>query len=128
MPYTRIETRRGWIGERRQDVIEAVQRALCTGLLIPETDRCVFLTEYDADALIAPPGRGPSYMVIAVTLFSGRSLEAKRRLYRALVDELAPFGVPATDVKTVLVEAPREDWGFRGLPGSEVELGFKVEV
>lgn len=128
MPSTRIDTRRGWIGDRRQAVLEAVQRALLTGLLIPETDRCIFLAEHDADATIAPPGRGPSYMVITITLFSGRSPAAKRRLYRALVDELAPLGVPATDVKTVLVEAPRGDWGFRGLPGSELKLGFKVEV
>ncbi|MCX8997033.1 tautomerase family protein [Rhizobiaceae bacterium BDR2-2] len=128
MPATRIETRRGWIGDRRLDIIEAVQRALLAGLKIPEHDRCIRLAEYDADAMIVPPGKGPSYLVIEITLFSGRSLDAKRRLYAALAEELSAFGVPASDIKTVLVETAPENWGLRGLPASDIDLGFKVDV
>ncbi|MGF9562515.1 tautomerase family protein [Neorhizobium sp. JUb45] len=128
MPSTRIETRSGWIGERKQDLIEAVQRALVSALKIPEHDRCVRLLEYDEDSIITPPGRGPSYLVVEVTLFSGRTTDAKRRLYTTLVEELAAFGVPAGDIKTILVEVPAESWGLKGLPASELDLGYKIDV
>ena len=128
MPSTRIETRVGWIGHRRRDVIEAVQTALREGLLIPEWDRCVRLTEYQHDAFIVPPGKGGTYTLVEVTLFSGRSLDAKRRLYRSMVEQLGRFDVPASDIKVALIEVPPENWGIRGLPASEVDLGFKIDV
>ncbi|MBJ6985946.1 tautomerase family protein [Devosia sp. MC521] len=128
MPSTRIETRRGWLGERRREFLEAVQRALITGILIPENDRCVRLVEIDDEAFITGKEKGPGYVVIEISLFTGRSIEAKRRLYAALVAELAPFGVAAHDVKVILHEVPRENWGLGGLPASEIELGFKVHV
>ena len=128
MPSTRIETRTGWAGNQRQELIEAVQSALIEGLLIPKEDRCVRLTEYDHDAFIVPTGKGATYTFVEVTLFSGRSLDAKRRLYRAMVEQLGRFGVPGSDIKIALIEVPPEDWGIRGLPASEIDLGFKIDV
>ncbi len=128
MPSTRIETRTGWVGNRRQELIEAAQAALLEGLLIPREDRCVRLTEYDHDAFIVPTGKGTTYTFVEVTLFSGRSLDAKRRLYRAVVEQLGRFGVPDSDIKVALIEVPPENWGIRGLPASEIDLGFNIEV
>lgn len=67
-------------------------------------------------------------MTIEVILFHGRSLDAKRRLYRDICSELHPFGVEPGDVKITLIEPTRENWGLRGLPASEIELGFDVDV
>ncbi len=128
MPSTSIATRKGWLGARRGEFIEAVQRALVRGILIPEEDRSVRLTEFDAEAMIVSRGCGPHYSIIEITLFTGRSIEAKRRLYAAMVEELAPFGLAPTDIKVILIEVPRENWGLRGKPASEIELGFKVDV
>ena len=128
MPSTRIETRIGWVGYQRQELIEAVQAALLEGLLIPREDRCVRLTEYDHDAFIVTTGKGATYTFIEVTLFSGRSLDAKRRLYSAMVEQLGRLGVPSSDIKIALIEVPPENWGIRGLPASEIDLGFKIEV
>ena len=128
MPSTRIETRAGWLGDRRRDFIEAVQAALVTGLIIPEQDRCVRLLEFEEGAIITPPHAGPHYTVVEISLFSGRSLEAKRRLYAAMVANLASFGLAPQDIKVILHEVPQENWGLRGLPASEIELGFKVDV
>ena len=39
------------------------------------------------------------------------------------------LGIAPLDVKVILHEVPRENWGLRGgIPGSEIQLGFKVEV
>ncbi|MEQ9122868.1 MAG: tautomerase family protein, partial [Alphaproteobacteria bacterium] len=114
---------------RSQEVLEAVQAALIEGLKIPETDRDVVLDIYDPSRRIVRPTRTERFTRIEVTLFSGRSLEAKRRLYRALVRNLGALGVPAEEVKTVLIEVPAENWGLKGgQPASEIDLGFEVAV
>lgn len=128
MPSTRIETRKGWLGTQKREFIEAVHAALVAGILIPEGDRCVRLVEYDDDAFIVAADKGPRYCVIEICMFVGRSTDAKRRLYAELTSRLAPFGLAVQDLKVIVHDVPRENWGLRGLPASEIELGFKVDV
>lgn len=128
MPSTRIETRAGWIGDRHDVLIAAVQRALVEGIRIPEGDRFVRILEYPAHAFAAAPGRGDNFTIVEISMFAGRSLEAKRRLYAALAREFAVFGVPASDLKVIVHDVPRENWGLRGQSAADIELGFKVEV
>ncbi|WP_223975191.1 tautomerase family protein [Bradyrhizobium sp. RD5-C2] len=110
-------------------MIEAVQDALLAALKIPDYDRYVVLDLYDDAARIVPTGRSERYTRIEILLFSGRSLAAKRALYSAVVANLAALGVPANEIKTVLIEVPSDNWGLRGgLPASEIDLGFKVDV
>jgi phenylpyruvate tautomerase PptA (4-oxalocrotonate tautomerase family) len=62
-------------------------------------------------------------------MFAGRSMDAKRRLYDAIVRRLAVLDVPASDVLIVLHEPPMENWGVNGgIPASEVDVGFKVDI
>ncbi len=128
MPATRITTRQGWIGTRRRAFLEAVQRALVTGLRIPPDDRCIALVEQDADAFLLPEGAGERFSLIEIVLITGRSLKAKRRLYAAMVEELAPFGLGPDEVRVILTESPAENWGLRGRPASEIDLGFAIDV
>jgi len=128
MPNTTIETRAGWITDASA-VIEAVQSALRDALRLPEWDRTLRLMEHAPDHFAVPPGRGPRYTLIEVTMFSGRSLAAKRALYQAIVRNLGALGVPADDIKITLIEVPPENWGIRGgQPASEVDLGFEIKV
>ena len=69
------------------------------------------------------------YTLINIDLFSGRSLTAKKVLYRAIVSNLGKYGIPADHIKVLLRESAAENWGIRwGIPASEIELGFKVDV
>jgi phenylpyruvate tautomerase PptA (4-oxalocrotonate tautomerase family) len=62
-------------------------------------------------------------------IFAGRTLEAKRSLYRGIVENLESLGIPRDHVKILLREIPREDWGIRGgQAGSDIDLGFDAEV
>jgi hypothetical protein len=55
-------------------------------------------------------------------MFAGRSLDTKHALYKAIVKNLSEIGVPATEIKTILVDVPAENWGLRGgLPASEID-------
>lgn len=66
---------------------------------------------------------------MSIDLFAGRSLDAKRALYQAIIANLEKCRIPADHVLILLREAIPENWGVRGdLPPSEVNLGFKINV
>lgn len=128
MPSTRITTGL-WARNREQEVIESVQSALLAALRIPDYDRDIVLDIYDAGARIVPTGRSDHYVRVEVALFSGRSIEAKRLLYKTIIANLTALSVPTTEIKIILFEVPAENWGLRGgHPASEIDLGFKVDV
>jgi phenylpyruvate tautomerase PptA (4-oxalocrotonate tautomerase family) len=129
MPLIRVEIREGWSPAEKARLLDAVHAAAVEALRIPDEDRTQILTEHSAEAFEIPPGRGERFTLVEVTMFAGRSLEAKRRLYRAVVTNLSRLGVPPTDVLIVLHDLPLENWGIRGgTPASEVELDFEVGV
>jgi phenylpyruvate tautomerase PptA (4-oxalocrotonate tautomerase family) len=128
MPNTLIATRAGWITDPGA-VIDAVQSALREALKIPEADRTLRLIEHPASHFAVPPGRGEKFTLVEVTMFSGRSMSAKRALYQAIVRNLAAFDVAPSDIKITLIETPPENWGIRGgTPASEIDLAFKIDV
>ncbi len=129
MPHVRIEVRRGWAAALKPSLIEAVHSAVVEHLRVPAGDRVVRVIEHDPADFATPPARGERYTLVTIDLFSGRSDAAKRALYRGVVDNLERLGVPRDDVHILLHESPRVDWGVRGgVPASEVELGFTVEI
>ncbi len=132
MALARIEVVKGRSPEQKRALLDAVHEALVTALEVPRGDPALRVVEHDRDCFQLPtvPHRvGELYTLIEITMFSGRSLEAKRRLYAEIVRRLVDLGVPDTDVTIVVLEAPRENWGVHGgRPASEVELGFTVEV
>lgn len=128
MPSTRLETRAGWINGRHAEIIAAVQRALVAGILIPEDDLCVRILEYPPEAFASSPRSGPLFTLVEISMFAGRSLEAKRRLYRALCDEMRAFGLAPADLKVVIHDEPRENWSVGGVALCDVEQRFKIDV
>ena len=129
MPNAQIEVRRRYSPEEEEQVIAAVHAALMEGIKTPEWDRTIRLVAHEPHRFAAPPGRGDRYTLVDIDLFTGRSLEAKRALYQALIRNLGKLGIPADHVKVLLRESAAENWGVRGgVPASEVDLGFKVDV
>lgn len=128
MPSSRLETNAGWIDGRHAEIVAAVQRALIEGIRIPDTDRCIRILEYPAGTFHAPPGRGPAYSVLEISMFAGRSREAKGRLYAALQRELGAFGLAEGDLKVIIHDVPFDNWGLRGKPADPATLTFKVDV
>jgi phenylpyruvate tautomerase PptA (4-oxalocrotonate tautomerase family) len=66
---------------------------------------------------------------IEISMFEGRSVEAKKNLIRLLFNRFAEdLGIGALDVEITMFETPKANWGFRGLPGDEHVLDYKVDV
>jgi len=130
MPFVRITIREGKSAGYRKELLDGVHRALVQAFKIPEQDRHQMLHELDADYFETPPTKTENFTMIEITAFKGRSNEAKKELYRAIVENLAKHpGINGEDIMIIVHEPPLENWGIRGgKPASEVQLGFKVDV
>ena len=61
--------------------------------------------------------------------FPGRSADAKRNLYRALVRRLGEIAIDPMDVSVVILEPGLESWGVRGgRSAADIDLGFSLDV
>ena len=112
-------------------LVEAVRVALSEALQTPEDDPTVRLSEYPREQFSVPhPDRcSDRFTLVEVTMFAGRSMDAKRRLYDTIVRRLVALDVPPSDVLIVLHEPPMENWAINGgTPASEVDVGFQVDI
>ena len=131
MPSVLIEVRQQYPAEIEAGIMEAVHSALRAAFKILPGDRNVRLLVHEPHRFQCPPDREkPEYYThISIDCFAGRSLEAKRMLYRLIVDNLSRFGIPGNHVKIMLREISAENWGIRGGQAAcDVELGFEVKV
>jgi len=129
MAIARIEVFSKLDARQRQEHLNAVHAALVSALMVPDNDPTVSITELDPDDVLRPGGVTSQFTIVQVTLFVGRSIEAKRALYQAICSSLVALGVPPNDILIVLVETPIENWGVQGgTPATEVNLDFQVDI
>lgn len=129
MPVVKIDTRRGLPVETKKRLLDAVHDALVTAFKIPDHDRTQRLVEHAPEDFEIPPGKGERYTVVELLVFAGRSVDAKRALYREIVERFEAIGIPRMDVFIVLLESPVENWGLRGgIAGCDIDFGFNLKV
>lgn len=127
MPLAKIEVRGAFSIEVRDGLIEAVYEAQREALRVPVDDRHIRYLEYPAERFsVADPGA--STVLVEITIFPGRSADAKRSLFASIARRFAALGVSPDDLIVVLHEPPLEDWGLHGVPATDVDLGFDLDV
>lgn len=130
MPLVQVSIAKGRSAPVKKKMLDIIHKALVESIKIPDRDRNQRLMEFDRAFFEAPPEKSKNFTVIEITLFMGRSMDAKRELYRAITDGLNKgLGIDGNDVMIVLHEVPMENWGIRGgKPASEIDIGFNVKV
>lgn len=130
MPLVKIEILKGYSTEYKKAILDAVHGALVESIKIPDDDRFQRLYELEKENFEFPPNKSEHVTLIEITMFPGRSLEAKKAFYQNLVDKLAKNpGIDGDDITIVLYEPPMDNWAVRdGKPASEVNIGFKIDV
>jgi 4-oxalocrotonate tautomerase len=117
MPLVRIDLREGKSSSYRLVVSEVVYDALLS-IGVPAHDRFQVITEHPEDGLIFDREylgivRSEELIMIQITLNEGRSLDLKKRLYKAIADQLkSRLSVRREDVFINLVEVKKENWSF----------------
>ncbi len=128
MPIVHVHVRAGRPAAEQRAILDGVHAALVEAFRIPEADRNQLLHEHAPERFESR--HGPDFTLVEATVFPGRSADAKRALYRAVVRNLAASpGIAPEKVLIVLHEPPLECWGVRGgQAASDVALGFELKV
>jgi phenylpyruvate tautomerase PptA (4-oxalocrotonate tautomerase family) len=113
----------------RAQLSDVIHAAAVQVLAMPADKRFHRFFGLETDNFIFPPGRSNRYTIIEISMFEGRSTEAKKNficeLFRSAHEEL---GLEPNDLEITISETPRANWGIRGACGDELELGYKVEI
>lgn len=130
MPLVKVEIFTGKSKEYKKKLLDSIHSALVESIKIPDDDRMQRLYELDPDNFEIAPGKTENFTLIEITMFKGRSLEAKRLLYSKIVEKLnESLSIAGSDVFIVIHEPPLENWGIRGGKAAiDIDLGFKIDV
>lgn len=129
MPLVKVEILKGKTQEYKKAILDGIHSALVEAFKIPDDDRMQRLYELEKDCFEISKNKTEKKTLIELTVFKGRSLEAKKNLYSAIVSNLAQSpGIEGKDILIVINEPPLENWGVKGIPASEIDLGFKIDV
>jgi len=120
---------RSTLTARREALSEAIHGAVMAALAYPPEKRFHRFIGLDDADFIHPTDRGADYTIIEISMFEGRSEEAKRALIRELFTRIeAEAGISPHSVEITLHESPQVNWGIRGANGADLALGYRVEV
>jgi phenylpyruvate tautomerase PptA (4-oxalocrotonate tautomerase family) len=118
MPLVRISVGDALDREKRKLLANAVYDAMRATIGIPEGDKFAVLTAHAEDELIADPHflgmeRTEGFVLVEITLRSGRTTEKKQALYREIARLFAERAAIAPDnVMIVLRSNELDDWSF----------------
>jgi len=118
VPLVRIDLIDGKSPEYRAQVGDVIYQAMVESINVPINDRFQVITEhaksdipFDRDYLGIH--RTDDCIFIQITLSTGRTVEMKQHLYKAIVDGLhETLGLRREDVLINLVEVAKENWSF----------------
>lgn len=118
MPLVRIDLLAGKSAEYRKQLGQIVYRAMLDTLNMPKDDRFQIIAEHSPEGLqfdrdYLGVHRTDDCIFIQITLNSGRSVETKKRFYKAVVDGLHEgLKLRREDVVINLIDVPKENWSF----------------
>jgi phenylpyruvate tautomerase PptA (4-oxalocrotonate tautomerase family) len=108
---------------------DVVHSCVVDALQFPPDKRAHRFFPMDPEDFHFPASATARYTIIEISMFEGRSLEAKKRLIRLLFERICSrLERTPNEVEVTITETPRHNWGFRGLPGDEIGLHYKIDV
>ncbi|HTC52593.1 MAG TPA: tautomerase family protein [Steroidobacteraceae bacterium] len=111
------------------ELSNAIHSCVVEALQFPENKRAHRFFHLEPQDFYYPASASPRYTIIEISMFEGRSVEAKKQLIRLLFERVCRQAQRLPhEVEVTISETPKHNWGFRGSPGDEVTLAYKVEV
>ncbi|MFL5680215.1 MAG: tautomerase family protein [Chloroflexota bacterium] len=118
MPLVRIDVLAPWTDDDLARLGAAVQTAMVDTIGVSERDRFQVITqhapaEFVFDRNYLDIERSDRFVVVQITLSTGRTTEIKQAFYARLAELLTTeVGLRPEDLAVSLVENTREDWSF----------------
>jgi hypothetical protein len=129
MAQVKIYGLRSHLDPIKPQVSEVIHACVIEALQYPHDKRAHRFFPLDATDFFYPADRTEKYTILEFSLFEGRSIATKKQLIRLLFRNFEQkLNISNQDLEITLFETPKHNWGFRGLPGDEHNLNYKVEV
>jgi 4-oxalocrotonate tautomerase len=117
MPLLHISLRAGKPEAYRQAIFDGLYRAMREALNVPEDDQFMTITEHEAANFRYGNAygvvRSADVVYIQITVFSTRTAEQKKALFRRIAELLGESpGIRPEDVFVSLVEVAKENWSL----------------
>jgi phenylpyruvate tautomerase PptA (4-oxalocrotonate tautomerase family) len=131
MPSAVVEIRRSYSPEDETHLLESVHDAIVRAFKVAPAHRNVTLIVHQPHRFLGRPDcPSPERLTnVSIFLLPGRSVEAKRNLYRFITEAFSVVGIPPECVLIRVFELPAENFGVRGGQAlCDVVLGYPVGV
>ena len=115
MPLVRIDMVKGKSPEYKKTVLDVVHEGLIEAFGIEDWDRFQRIVEIPKEDFEIPEGKTDNFMLIELTIFSGRSKEQKKAAITKITADLnAKLNIAPADVFILMNEPSLENWGMGG--------------
>ncbi|MBA3944731.1 MAG: tautomerase family protein [Herpetosiphonaceae bacterium] len=117
------------LNQTKAQLSDIIHACAADALQLPTEKRFHRFFPLDRSDFYYPTDRTEKYTIIEISMFEGRSTEAKKHLVRLLFARISQeVAIGVQDIEITISETPKYNWGIRGLPGDELGLNYKVEV
>ena len=117
------------LNEIKGKISNIIHSCIVDAFQFPKDKRFHRFFPLEKDNFYYPEGRTEKYTIIEISVFEGRSVEAKKELIRLLFERIeGELQIVPNDVEITIFETPACNWGIRGVPGDELDLNYKVNV
>ena len=108
---------------------DAIHACIVEALRFPQDKRAHRFFHLERGDFYYPASASEKYTIIEISMFEGRTIETKKQLIRLLFQHVcAAADRQPNEIEITITETPKHNWGFRGLPGDEIGLPYRVEV
>lgn len=121
MPQTKIYGISEYLNPIKNQLSIVIHTCFVDALQYPSEKRFHRFFPMDKSNFILPSGKSQSYLIIEITMFEGRSVEAKKNLICLLIKRISErFRISSNDIEITILETPKHNWGVRGVTGDEL--------
>jgi phenylpyruvate tautomerase PptA (4-oxalocrotonate tautomerase family) len=129
MAQVKIFALRHSLENARAAISQAIHSSVMEAFEYPPEKKFHRFIAMDEEDFVYPQDRSERSIIIEISIFEGRSIEAKKMLIRLLYERIPQLsGISTQDIEITILEIPRHCWGIRGMPGDEIGLNYEVEV
>ena len=108
---------------------DVIHSCVVDALQFPPDKRAHRFFPMEPEDFYYPATASPRYTIIEISMFEGRAVDTKKNLIRMLFARVGEkCDRKPNEIEVTITETPRHNWGFRGMPGDEIGLAYKVEV
>jgi phenylpyruvate tautomerase PptA (4-oxalocrotonate tautomerase family) len=113
----------------KERLSEILHECVVEAFLFPKEKKAHRFIYMEEDSFFYFEGRTIKHTIIEISMFEGRSMEAKKILYKLIFERFEKeLSITSMDVEITLFETPLHNWGIRGKSGDELILNYKVNI